>query len=195
MRHEGGELIDEIVSELRRPLEMDPAAKARIMIAVRGARSAGGMRCVWHWLRAPRTLRVSPLGGLAAAAGMAAVILLRGGALAPTPGADDGAPAVERGQSHVALQPRIVQFVLVAPAASHVALVGDFNNWDAAATPLRETSAEGVWSVTVPLTPGRHIYAFVVDDSKWVPDPSAARAPEDDFGAPNSVIMVGDQAS
>ena len=90
------------------------------------------------------------------------------------------------------MQPRIVQFVLVAPSASRVALVGDFNNWDAAATPLREASAEGVWSVTLPLTPGRHIYAFVVDDSKWVPDPSAARAPEDDFGVPNSVIVVGD---
>jgi hypothetical protein len=193
MRPDGSELIDEIASELRRPVETDPAAKARIMIAVRGARSGGGVRRVWHWLRAPRTLRVSPLGGLAAAAGIVAVLLIRG-ALAPTPRVDGAALAVESGQSQVALKPRVVQFVLVAPAASHVALVGDFNSWDASATPLRQASAQGVWSVTVPLTPGRHIYAFVVDDSKWVPDPSAARAPEDDFGAPNSVIMVGDQA-
>jgi Carbohydrate-binding module 48 (Isoamylase N-terminal domain) len=194
MRHEGGELIDEIVSELRRPVLTDPAAKARIMIALRAARSDGGVRRVWQWLRAPRTLRVSPLAGLAAAAGIVTALLIRG-ALAPAPRAGSAPPTVESEQSQVVLQPRIVQFVLVAPAASHVALVGDFNSWDATATPLRQASAQGVWSVTVPLTPGRHIYAFVVDDSKWVPDPSAARAPEDDFGAPNSVIMVGDQAS
>jgi 1,4-alpha-glucan branching enzyme len=123
------------------------------------------------------------------------MLLLRG-ASTPTRRADAAARTVESGQPPVAMQPRVVQFVLVAPAASHVALVGDFNDWDAAATPLQQaSSAEGVWSVTLPLTPGRHLYAFVVDDSKWVPDPSAARAPEDDFGAPNSVIMVGDQAS
>jgi hypothetical protein len=195
VRHEGGELIDEIVRELRRPAATDPAAKARIMIAVRGAHRGGGALRAWRWLCAPRTLRISPLGGLATAAGIAAVLLLRG-APTSTPRTDTAAPAVESGRSQVAMQPRIVQFVLVAPTASHVALVGDFNDWDAAATPLHQaSSAEGVWSVTLPLTPGRHLYAFVVDDSKWVPDPSAARAPEDDFGAPNSVIMVGDQAS
>jgi hypothetical protein len=194
VRHDGGELIDEIVRELRRATATDPAVKARIMIAVRSAQRGTGLLRAWQWLRAPRTLRISPLGGLAAvAAGITALLLLH--ALpAPTP-APAAAPATDSGQSQVAMQPRIVQFVLVAPTASHVALVGDFNNWDAAATPLRQASAEGVWSVMLPLTPGRHLYAFVVDDSKWVPDPSAARAPEDDFGAPNSVIMVGDQAS
>jgi hypothetical protein len=195
MRHDGGELIDEIVSELRRPVVTDPAAKARIMIAVRGARRSGGVIHVWQWLREPRTLRISPLAGLAAAAGIAAVLLLRG-TPAPTPRADAAAPASRGGQTQAATRPRVVQFVLVAPTASHVALVGDFNDWDAAATPLHQmSSAQGVWSVTLQLTPGRHLYAFVVDDSKWVPDPSAARAPEDDFGAPNSVIMVGDHAS
>jgi hypothetical protein len=194
VRHEGGELVDEIVRELRRPVATDPAAKARIMIAVRGARRGSGVRRAWQWLLAPRTLRISPLTGLAAAAGIAAVLLLRS-APAPTSRTDAAALAIDSEQSTVATQPRIVQFVLVAPAASHVALVGDFNDWDAAATPLHQASAEGVWSVTLPLTPGRHIYAFVVDDSKWVPDPSAARAPEDDFGAPNSVIMVGDEAT
>ena len=193
MRHDGGELIDEIVSELRRPVVTDPAAKARIMTAVRGTRSSSGVLRAWRWVREPRTLRISPLAGLAAAAGIAAVLLLRG-APAPTPRAHAAAPTIEGGQTQAATRPRVVQFVLVAPTASHVALVGDFNSWDASATPLRQASAQGVWSVNVPLTPGRHIYAFVVDDSKWVLDPSAARAPEDDFGAPNSVIMVGDQA-
>ena len=78
----------------------------------------------------------------------------------------------------------------MAPSASHVALVGDFNGWDAHATPLHAVAARGVWAVEIPLRPGRHAYAFVVDDSTWMADPVAARAPGDDFGAPNSVIVV-----
>jgi hypothetical protein len=49
--------------------------------------------------------------------------------------------------------------------------------------------------VDVPLAPGRHLYAFVVDGTRWTPDPNAPLAPGDDFGAPNSVIMVGEKAS
>jgi 1,4-alpha-glucan branching enzyme len=84
-----------------------------------------------------------------------------------------------------------VQFVLSAPGASGVSLVGDFNDWDPNAIPLRPTSDGAVWSVTIPLEPGRHEYAFLVDGSTWVPDPAATPSPGDDFGQPNSVITVG----
>jgi 1,4-alpha-glucan branching enzyme len=56
--------------------------------------------------------------------------------------------------------------------------------------PLRPTADGAVWSVTVPLTPGRHEYAFVVDGTDWVPDPAAPPAPGADFGEPNSVVTV-----
>jgi 1,4-alpha-glucan branching enzyme len=67
--------------------------------------------------------------------------------------------------------------------------VGDFNDWDPRATPLRAT-ADSVWSVVVPLRPGRYHYTFVVDGTRWSRDPSAPRALEDDFGTPTSVITV-----
>jgi 1,4-alpha-glucan branching enzyme len=70
-----------------------------------------------------------------------------------------------------------------------VALVGDFNDWDATATPLR--SASGAWSVAVRLVPGRHSYAFVLDGVRWIADPLAPPAPDDDFGSPGSVVTVG----
>src|SRR5262249_8877306 len=54
-----------------------------------------------------------------------------------------------------------VQFVLRAPGAGRVALVGDFNGWDTSRSPMRE-ERPGVWSVTLPLKAGRHVYAFVV---------------------------------
>ena len=47
-----------------------------------------------------------------------------------------------------------MQFVLDAPRASRVSLVGDFNAWDAADTPLMRDPASGIWTVTVALVPG-----------------------------------------
>ena len=82
-----------------------------------------------------------------------------------------------------------VQFALPVPAAHEVVIVGDFNHWDTHATPLRRTSS-GTWQATVRLTPGAHVYSFVVDGNRWVPDPAAPLAPGSDFGPPNSLVTV-----
>jgi hypothetical protein len=84
---------------------------------------------------------------------------------------------------------RPVEFVLQTTADSAVALVGDFNDWDPRATPLAP-SADGLWTVVVPLRPGRYHYTFVVDGTRWRRDPAAPRSLEDDFGTPTSVITV-----
>ena len=83
-----------------------------------------------------------------------------------------------------------MQFVLVAPSAHSVALVGDFNDWNVSATQLSRQSGDGVWWVTVPLQPGRYRYAFVVDGTLWRPDSNAPSA-DDEFGRRNSVVTVG----
>jgi 1,4-alpha-glucan branching enzyme len=83
-----------------------------------------------------------------------------------------------------------VRLKLVAPASSRVVVVGDFNNWDPAATPLRSNGREGVWTVELRLKPGRYHYTFLVDGRKWVRDPAEPPAPESDFGAPTSVLTV-----
>jgi Glycogen recognition site of AMP-activated protein kinase len=83
------------------------------------------------------------------------------------------------------------QFVLDArdlPAAHSVALVGDFNDWNVTATPL--TLENGAWVATMPLLPGRHVYAFVVNGEKWIADPRAPQATDSDFGRPGSVIII-----
>jgi hypothetical protein len=84
---------------------------------------------------------------------------------------------------------RPVQFMLVAPTASRVALVGEFNGWDPGATPMLRAPG-GAWHVAFPLARGRHVYAFVVDGNAWVPDPQAPLAPERWFGSRNSVMLV-----
>jgi len=93
---------------------------------------------------------------------------------------------------------RPIEFVFVAPAARNVSLVGDFNGWDASATPMRRTDGRTTWSVAVQLPAGRHVYAFVVDGDAWVADPQAPLAPEQWYGQRNSVVVVtasGDRRS
>jgi 1,4-alpha-glucan branching enzyme len=55
--------------------------------------------------------------------------------------------------------------------------------------------AAGVWTIEMPLAPGRHRYAFVVDGGQWLPDPAAPRAAGDDFGTPSSVVTVVGQGA
>ena len=169
------ELVTRVSAELRRPVALDPGLDQRIMAEVR----AHPLRPRAWWLR-PRTFSVTPLGLLARAAVLAALVA---GATLAVPRLGPGPDLVEVAGG--------VPFVLYAPGAHSVALVGDFNGWDTGATLLRRTSAAGAWVVTVPLPPGRYRYAFLIDGTRWLADPGAPRAPDDDFGTPNSVLTVG----
>jgi 1,4-alpha-glucan branching enzyme len=135
-------------------------------------------RVVLDRLRARPTQRRWPAVGAALAAGIAAAF-----AAGLLVGRWSAAPRV--GPSSV----RPIEFALRTPADSAVVLVGDFNDWNPAATPLHRDS-DGVWSVTVPLRPGRYRYTFIVDGTSWRRDPAAPPALEDDFGAPTSVITI-----
>jgi 1,4-alpha-glucan branching enzyme len=85
---------------------------------------------------------------------------------------------------------RPVRLRLAAPASSQVVVVGDFNDWDPAATPLRPAGDGNTWVVELRLEPGRYHYTFLIDGRRWARDPSAPRAVESDFGAPVSVLTV-----
>lgn len=82
-----------------------------------------------------------------------------------------------------------VRFTLDAPNATRVSIVGDFNGWNPTSLPLRRSSDGRTWEVEVPLAPGRYAYSFMVDGA-LAPDPTAPRGSDDDFGTPNSVLMV-----
>ena len=85
-----------------------------------------------------------------------------------------------------------MQFVIVAPTATEVSLVGDFNDWNPAATPMQLVAENRVWSVTIPLEAGRYRYAFLVNGDTWLSDPSAPPAQDDEFGRPGSVVTIGE---
>jgi predicted carbohydrate-binding protein with CBM48 len=188
--------LEHVVAVARRPVAMDPAAKRRLLVAVRAEARPSRARARWTSLTDARSLRLSPVAGAALAAGLVGVGVLLGLDLASPRLVADAGP----GQQQVHPQTRDslrdgVKFVLVAPQAARVSLVGDFNRWDPAATPMERTPTGGTWSVVVPLRAGRHEYAFVVDGKQWLPDPSAPLAPVDGLGAPNSVVLVGGSSS
>ena len=185
-----------IEAELRRQPEVNRAAIARIMTEIHRPRREPLPARLWAWLAEPR-LTLSPIGALATAALLVAVavgLARRDSDVTPADPRSTvaGAESVTRVLPVSArAQRQDVQFVLVADSASDVRIVGDFNDWDATATPMRRSGSGGVWSVVVPLEPGRHVYAFVIDGKQWIADAAAPRAPENEFGTPNSIIMVG----
>jgi hypothetical protein len=180
------DMIERVAEELRRPLRVNTALfDARVMDEV--LRAPSGLRARIASLVQPRTFRVSPL--VALAAGLLFAVSVAGSLLYVLPASPR---AVAHPPARTAPGSPIVQFGFVAPQASSVALVGDFNDWDPKATPLRAASTGGVWSVEVPIQPGRHLYAFVVDGTVWRPDPAAPKATGEDFGEPNSALTVAE---
>lgn len=179
--------IGRVVKTLKEPVRIDPALDRRVMGEIERlpvpVRSAPLTKAVFAWLRRRRTFRLSPLGGLAMAAGVVALVFASMRFAGPTNGADLSEPVDVTGSA-------LIQFVLVAPGAESVTVVGDFNDWSLSATPLLREDGDGVWWVTVPLAPGRYRYAFLVDGRSWLGDPTAP-AVEDEFGRPNSVVTIG----
>ena len=171
------ELLRRVVAELRRPVRLDPAVE---LGALRRIREEAPGRT--------RHPRIRPLFGAAAAlaAGLLVAVLLR---QAPEAGAGRAPAAVDVASAPVTTT-RPVHLTLAAPASSRVTVVGDFNDWDPAGTPLRLSGDRGIWTVELRLKPGRYHYTFLIDGRRWAGDPSEARASESDFGAPVSVLTV-----
>jgi hypothetical protein len=180
-----------IEAELKRDVPVDPVAMRLVMQRVREAVVPPWPRRAWQWMVRPRRISVSPVGGLLSAATFAALILFA--TRAGTDLATGGALPADAIAGGAAAEIQDVQFVLVADDASEVAMAGDFNDWNPGATPLGRTGVAGVWSVVVPLPPGAYLYAFVVDGDTWVADAAAPRAPENAFGGPTSIVVVGEE--
>ena len=193
-------MIARIARELKKPEWVDPAFDAQVMAQIRADRAP--RLSAWQWLVRPRPIRVSPLGGLGLAGALAATMMLALslGDRAPEAGESAGravaATTAARAAGTALDQPPVqtVQFVLRAPRASSVTLVGDFNDWDTVGNPMAKAAGD-LWTITIPLTAGRYTYTFIVDGKRWVADPSAPRAPADEFGQPSSVVTVGASAS
>jgi hypothetical protein len=184
------QFVERISAALRRPEQLDDTFEDRLVAALRpesasADHQSSDARAAQSWWRRPLTLRVTPLAGLAAAASCAAIISL----------ATLGAVRAIRTPAAVvaSMAPdtvHVVRFVYVDRNAHSVALVGDFNSWKPDQSSLAVPGENGAWTISIPLTPGRHEYAFIVDGQRWTPDPFAPHS-IDEFDTRSSVINVG----
>jgi hypothetical protein len=165
-----------------------PDLAARVMASLpaeRPRRSAWRAAAGWLWNPRPIRLTLRPayaLGGGLCAAALAAVALpaLEREA-APEPAASVAVAAPSA-------QPVVyVQFRLQA-SARRVSLAGSFTGWRP--TLALQQTTPGVWTALVPLRPGVHDYVFVVDGTRWIPDPDAPQQVDDSFGGTNSRISL-----
>ena len=83
---------------------------------------------------------------------------------------------------------RKVTFLLKAPNAREVSLVGDFNNWDAEANSMK-LDKDGLWKASLIFPPGRYEFKFLVD-GKWREGSKKEETVLNCFGTLNNVLIV-----
>ena len=181
MHDRAGLLPEWAVAELRRPVPTTTALRERVMAGVRTAARPQGGASAAIYVQAPlanraRGFRVS--GALLALAA-SVVWLVATSTLVRSRAEPVASPRVTAAGRMIVLGDtvdsalhdtlRLVRFMLDAPAAARVAIAGDFNDWSRTATPLTDSGGSGVWSVVVALDRGSKRYAFVVNDTQWVP--------------------------
>jgi len=204
-------LLQQVRAALTPMPEVDRRAIARILTAVvhRQPTRVERLRAWWDHVTGRIGVATSPFArGVALAAAALTIGFVARGALPSRNGtiparvANAAPDATVPTQTSPALQPvegaaeraelRVpVQFVLdarEAAGATTLHVVGDFNDWDVSATPM--SLEQGVWSASLPITPGRHVYAFVVDGARWIADPRTPQTKDADFGRPMSVVIV-----
>jgi hypothetical protein len=184
-------IVERIAFEARRPVTVDPDARERLLAAIHAETAAD--RASGSYAAARRSFVFSTPQVAALAAGLVGIGVLFG-SITRT-----GRDSQSTGQSPTAVAPQLpasdtlVTFIFAAPSAAKVSVVGDFNQWDAASTPMKRFGTSGYWTVTVPISVGRHLYSFLAvgkDGERWSADPNAPAAP-DGFGRASSVLLVG----
>ena len=194
-------MVDRAIDALRELPALDRAAVSKIVATAARARELDVEPHVDDLLppRRGNAARIAAVATIAAAAALVGYLV--GGSRAEPVGAT---PAVVASAPSSLEQAAVVsvaapapedmvvpkQFVFDSRGAQRVLLVGDFNGWGERALPLTREKGSSLWSVTVPLTPGRHVYAFLVD-STWTVDPRAPTTRDPDFGVTGSVVIVG----
>lgn len=190
-------VIDRVRASLQNApgAEADPRAVARLLSAAWEAPRPSAWR---RMLDAWRFPSFSGLGAGALATGALVVGFVTRGAVTPNapaePVAASGAPTGEfpivQNVAYDAAELRVpTEFVFEHGEARSVSLVGDFNGWKDGTHELVRLP-NGMWTTTVPLPPGRHVYSFMVDGTFLVADPRAPKAGDADYGHEGSVVMV-----
>jgi len=195
-------LLQRAIDELRQVPPLDRDAVRRVVSAAAAARLSAADEPVFVERAARgRSIRMWSAIGMAAAAAVVGFVARgqwrTGGepaAVATTLAPTFSAPATTlqtAAASDADAKPILQQFVFDNARAKRVSVVGDFNTWNPNSAVMTRSSDGGLWSAIIPITPGRHIYGFMVDDSLFTLDPRAPKVRDADLGTDGSVVIVG----
>jgi len=85
-----------------------------------------------------------------------------------------------------------VQVSFIMPSnvwAERVNLVGEFNDWDTAATPMSRNRSDANWKATVELGAGQsYRFRYLIDGKEWLNDWHADDHMENPYGSYDSVV-------
>ena len=88
---------------------------------------------------------------------------------------------------------KVCEVTFVVPSdvqAGSAVLVGDFNNWDKDALPMKKAK-NGTWKAKVKLEAGREYqYRYLLNDSEWQNDQAADDYAVHPYGGENSVVAT-----
>jgi hypothetical protein len=195
-------VLQRAIDELRQLPPLDRQAVGRVVGAAAAARLSPADEPVFVERAARgRSIRVWSAIGMAAAAAVVGFVA-RGqwrtsgerNSVAASLAAPPVAPTATlqtAALSNAESKPILQQFVFDNARARRVSVVGDFNTWNPTTAVMTRSSNVGLWSVIIPISPGRHIYGFMVDDSVFTLDPRAPRVRDADLGTEGSVVIVG----
>ncbi len=80
------------------------------------------------------------------------------------------------------------RFVIFEPAVSRVELTGTFNGWQR--MEMKQIGTTGYWELNLRLPAGEHRFAYILDGSRRMADPTHPAREKDDFGGENSVVTI-----
>ena len=81
-----------------------------------------------------------------------------------------------------------VEFLLYAPQATEVVLLGDFNGWKGTKHRMKK-GAQGTWERVLMLLPGAYEYKYLVDGTWWENTPGFHKK-INSYGTYNSLLKV-----
>ncbi len=80
-------------------------------------------------------------------------------------------------------------FSTLCPGASTIQIAGEFNNWQPERNSMKKIGNEGIWQLTLRLSPGTYRYRLVID-GRWQQDLYNKSSELNPYGELNSVVTV-----
>lgn len=79
---------------------------------------------------------------------------------------------------------------IAAVDANSVCIVGDFNNWNIYANPMKKLK-NGDYTLSLDLEPGKEYqFRYLIDENKWENDWNADKYVKSPYGTDNSVVVT-----